>query len=154
MMMRLICLIATFGLWASLAAADSPPEISMTFNHVALSVKDLERSATFYQDTFGLPEITNRTEIPGIRWFSLGEGKELHLISVAADPVMTNKAVHFALTTPTFDAFLANLRASGVEFSDFGGTPGKVSIRADDTRQVYLQDPDGYWIEVNSVAAD
>jgi len=153
-MIRLFCLVVTFGLWAPFAAADSPPEISMTFNHVALSVQDLDRSATFYQDVFGLPEITNRTEIAGIRWFSLGEGKELHLISIVPGPVTTNKAVHFALTTPTFDAFLANLEASGTAFSDFGGAPGKVTIRADGTRQIYLQDPDGYWIEVNSVAAD
>ncbi|MDH5344640.1 MAG: VOC family protein, partial [Gammaproteobacteria bacterium] len=103
---------------------------------------------------FGLSEITNRTEIPGTRWFSLGDDRELHLISVVSGPVATNKAVHFALTTTSFDALLAKLRATGAEFSDFAGTLGEVSIRADGTRQVYLRDPDGYWIEINSVAAD
>jgi len=136
------------------ALADSLPEAAFSLNHLALSVTDLDRSAAFYRDVFGLAEITNRTEIAGIRWFSLGEGKELHLISVVPGPVTTNKAVHMALTTADFDRFLELLRTSRVEFSDFGGASGAVSIRADGTRQLYLQDPDGYWIEVNSVAAD
>ena len=69
---------------------------SFIFNHVALSVKDADLSADFYRNTLNLKEITNKTEIDGIRWFSLGEGKELHLISLP-DEIKTNKAVHFAL---------------------------------------------------------
>ena len=33
-------------------------------------------------------------------------GKELHLISFMKEPVTINKAVHFALTTSNFDAFV------------------------------------------------
>ena len=154
MILRMFFVLAALVPGWPAALADSPPEPAFSFNHVALSVTDLDRSAEFYRDVFGLAEITNRTEITGIRWFSLGEGKELHLISVVPGPVTTNKAVHVALTTTGFDGFLAGLQASGVGFSDFGGKPGAVSVRADGTRQLYLQDPDGYWIEVNSVAAD
>ncbi|MEM7108025.1 MAG: hypothetical protein AAF519_07350 [Bacteroidota bacterium] len=46
-----------------------------------------------------LKEITNRTKNPGIRWFSLGEGKELHLVSTVPGDAKINKVVHFALTT-------------------------------------------------------
>ncbi len=101
-----------------------------------------------------MKEIVNRTEIEGIRWFSLGEDKELHLISVLKQPVSLNKAVHFALTTPDFDRFVERLDASGIVYSNWPGESGKITIRADNTRQLYLQDPDGYWIEVNSVASD
>ena len=80
----------------------------LTLNHLALSVKDLDTSIGFYQELFDLQEITNRTEVEGVRWLSLGEGKELHLISIVKDPVSINKAVHFAFTTPDFDAFLPN----------------------------------------------
>jgi lactoylglutathione lyase len=134
--------------------AEEHTAFDITFNHVALSVADLDRSAAFYGDVFGLPEIANRTEIEGIRWFSLAEGKELHLISIGHKPLSLPKSVHFALTTTAFEAFVQRLRDSGVAFGDFAGSPGEVTLRADGTRQIYLQDPDGYWIEVNSVATD
>ncbi len=152
-MIRTLCLVALLSLPVPILAGESADPV-FTFDHVALSVLDLDRSAAFYAEVFNLEEIANRTEIPGIRWFSLGEGKELHLISVIQGPVTLNKAVHFALTTPDFDLFLENLNASGTSYSNFQGDAGSVTIRADNTRQIYLQDPDGYWIEVNSVAAD
>jgi catechol 2,3-dioxygenase-like lactoylglutathione lyase family enzyme len=123
----------------------------LTFNHIALSVKDVDKSAIFYKDVLQLKEITNRTKIEGIHWFSFGEGKELHLVSILKDPVSTNKAVHFALTTSNYDAFIKTLEAKKINYSDWPGTPNKISIRADGIKQIYFQDPDGYWIEVNSV---
>lgn len=152
-MVRALCLIALLGLTCPLFAQEES-DASFTFNHVALSVQDVDRSAAFYGNVLGLKEIVNRTEVEGIRWFSLGEGKELHLISVLKEPVSVNKAVHFALTTPDFDRFLEVLRKSGIEYSDWSGATGEVAIRADNTRQLYLQDADGYWIEINSVASD
>lgn len=132
--------------------AQETPSISMKFNHVALSVKDLNASANFYKKALNLNEIVNRTEVDGIKWFSLGEDKELHLISIVEGDVIINKAVHFALTTPTFDAFVANLEKMGLPYSSWAGEDHKITIRADGVKQIYVQDPDGYWIEVNSVA--
>ncbi len=123
-----------------------------TFNHLALSINDVDGSAEFYKDVLGLKEITNRTKMEGIRWFSLGEGKELHLISILKESVTINKAVHFALTTPDFDAFIKTLDTRNITYSDWPGTEGKINIRADGIQQIFFQDPDGYWIEVNSVA--
>jgi catechol 2,3-dioxygenase-like lactoylglutathione lyase family enzyme len=123
-----------------------------TFNHLALSVNNVNRSAEFYKDVLGLEEITNRTKMEGIRWFALGEGKELHLISILKESVTINKAVHFAITTPDFDTFIKTLGTRNITYSDWPGTEGKINIRADGIRQIFFQDPDGYWVEVNSVA--
>jgi catechol 2,3-dioxygenase-like lactoylglutathione lyase family enzyme len=120
------------------------------FNHVALSVSDLDASAEFYMDIFNLREIENAAATEGLRWFSLGQGKELHLISVPDGPVSLNKAVHFALSTLDFDGFIQRLEDRGIEYSSWAGEKGMVTQRADGVRQVYVQDPDGYWIEVNS----
>lgn len=124
-----------------------------TFNHVALSVKDVDKSSIFYKEVLQLKEITNRTKMEGIRWFSFGEGKELHLVSIFKEPVTINKAVHFALTTAHFDAFVKTLETVNVIYSDWPGTPNKINIRPDGIRQIFFQDPDDYWIEVNSVGS-
>ena len=126
---------------------------AVTFNHIALSVKDLGQSAQFYKDIIGLQEITNRTKMEGIRWFSFGEGKELHLISILKEPVTINKAVHFALSTSHFDDFIKTLEAKNITYSDWPGTPNKINLRADGIKQIFFQDPNGYWIEVNSIGS-
>jgi hypothetical protein len=82
---------------------------------------------------------------------SLGQDKELHLISNSnATVTKVAREVHLALTTQHLDEFIKWLDENKIEFSDFPGTPHKINVRADGVKQVYLQDPDGYWIEVNN----
>jgi hypothetical protein len=38
-----------------------------------------------------------------------------------------------------------------VEYSDWPGNLNKINVRPDGIKQVFFQDPNGYWIEVNSV---
>jgi catechol 2,3-dioxygenase-like lactoylglutathione lyase family enzyme len=44
------------------------------------------------------------------------------------------------------------LEKMNLAYSDWPGATNKITIRADGIKQIYFQDPDGYWIEVNSVA--
>ena len=150
--MRTLKHLLFFFTLAGVIWAQEATSSAFTFNHLALSVADVDRSAEFYKDVLGLQEITNRTKMEGIRWFSLNGGKELHLISVLKEKVTINKAVHFALTTPDFDNFVKILESKNITYSDWPGTEGKINIRADGIKQIFFQDPDGYWIEVNSVA--
>src|SRR6478672_6303273 len=85
--------------WSTALFAQNNDSLQLRFNHMALSVKDVERSAAFYGGVLQLSEITNRSKLDGVRWFSMGEGKELHLISIVKEPVQVNKAIHLALTT-------------------------------------------------------
>ncbi len=136
--------------FAGFLRAQDISSFAFTFNHLALSVKDIDRSAEFYETVLKLPEIINRTKIQGIRWFSLGEGKELHLISILPENVTINKAVHLALTSLNFDAFIKMLTELNITYSDWPGTSNTINIRADGIKQIFFQDPDGYWIEVNN----
>jgi len=139
--------LLTIQLWGQ-----TNTSFNLTLNHLALSVKDLNRSAEFYGNVLKFSEITNRSKLEGVRWFSVGEGKELHLISFVKENVTLNKAIHVAFTTPDFDAFVLMLEERKIAYSDWPGAANKVNIRADGMKQVFFQDPDGYWIEINSVA--
>lgn len=124
---------------------------NLTFNHLAISVKDVNRSAEFYKKILKLKEIENRAKLEGVRWFSTGDGKELHLISIIKEPIVLNKAIHIAFTTSNFDAVIKTLNEMNITYSDWPGSLNKINIRADGVKQIFFQDPDGYWIEVNSV---
>lgn len=119
-------------------------------NHIALSVKNVDKSILFYQKLFDLNEIENTASNSKTRWLSLGDGKQLHLIPRPDASISTNKAVHFALTTSEFENFVLRLKKLNIEYSDWLGTALKDYIRKDGIQQVYFQDPDAYWIEVNN----
>ena len=76
---------------------------AVVFDHMALSVTNLKKSVEFYRKTLGLKEITNKTKKPGIRWMSLGEGKELHLVSTIDGNIEINKALRFPNKNNKFD---------------------------------------------------
>ncbi len=123
---------------------------SFTLNHIAISVKNVEESIEFYQKVFNLEEIENTASNSKTRWLSLGEGKQLHLIPRPNFEVRVNKAVHFALTTADVHQFVKHLISLEIDYTDWLDTPKKDYIRKDGILQVYFQDPNGFWIEVNN----
>ncbi|WP_245741159.1 VOC family protein [Olleya namhaensis] len=127
-------------------------ETNMTFvlDHIALSVKDVDLSVAFYQSVFRIEEVKNTASSSKTRWLALTDHKQIHLIPRPELEVKTNKAVHFALATPNFDAFVKHLKSLEVYYSDWRDTPKKDYVRDDGIQQIYFQDPDGYWIEVNN----
>lgn len=124
-------------------------EISLRLNHVSLLVRDLARSAAFYNETLGLPEIPCGAARPNIRWFGLGRGQSIHLIEGEFGKTFVTMTSHFCISSTAFDATLEDLRRKSVTFCNLGGEAGREHRRADGIRSVYLQDPDGYWIEIN-----
>ncbi len=119
-------------------------------NHIALSVQDVDESIEFYQRVLQLEEIENTASNSKTRWLSLGEGKQLHIIPRPGAEIKTNKAVHFALATSDVNSFVEHLVNLNIDYSDWLNTPNKDYIRKDGIQQVYFQDPNGYWIEVNN----
>lgn len=132
-------------------SAQEKESFSLQLDHIALSVKDLEQSVKFYKNVLQLQEITNKTQKEGIRWMSLGEGKELHLVSTIKEPVQINKAVHLAFKVQDFDNLIKKLHQMQITYWDWPGKKDTISIRADGVKQIYIQDPDKYWIELNSL---
>ncbi|MEN8912980.1 MAG: VOC family protein [Polaribacter sp.] len=123
---------------------------TFSINHIALSVKDVNESIEFYKKVLLLTEIKNTASNSKTRWLSISEGKQLHLIPRPNAEIKTNKAVHFALATATLNTFVKHLDELNVEYSDWLDTPNKDYIRKDGIVQIYFQDPNGYWIEINN----
>lgn len=148
----MIRLLFLFGMLlpVGLVHSQSPAGFGVQFNHMAFSVKSLQASVDFYTKVLNLKEITNRTQNPNIRWLSLGGDKELHLISNINEPVTLNKAVHLAVSTENIQEVVKHLKELKMPFSDWAGIPNTLNTRADGVKQIYFQDPDGYWIEVNN----
>ena len=141
----LLVTIAVAGCAAPRTAADRP---AVALDHAAIHVADLDRSVAFYRDLFGLAEMEAPGDPAVIRWLDLGDA-ELHLIAFDGPVPPTTKAVHFALRVPDVGAVAERAAALDVAYSDWPGAPATVSTRPDGVRQIYVQDPDGYWIEVN-----
>ena len=120
------------------------------FDHFAVNVTNLNRSVDYYQKVFELKEIYDGTHKDNIRWFSLGQHQELHIIEVEDLDLTIPKGVHMALTTrgPLID-FITHLNRLNIDYYDWPGDKYAKSTRPDGVYQVYIQDPDGYWIEIN-----
>lgn len=122
---------------------------ALSLDHVSLLVRSLEASTKFYTEVLGLELIENGTRQPNIRWFGFDGHDALHVTEADFGDTKLGKSTHFALSTPDFDAFVADLGARALTFYDWPGRENNVTARPDGFRQIYLQDPDGYWIEVN-----
>ena len=121
-----------------------------TVNHIAISVKDVVKSIEFYQEVFQLKEIKNTASNSKTRWLVFNDNRQLHLIPRPNEVVKINKAVHFAISTINIQEFISHLITLEIEYSDWLGTVKKDYVRNDGIIQVYFQDPNGYWIEVNN----
>jgi lactoylglutathione lyase len=118
------------------------------FNHIALSVADLKRSTAFYREVIQAEIISDPFGDDRHVWFKIGEHNQLHLIAgdVGEEP---GRGMHFAFSVSSLDDFLRHLDFKGVEYDDGKGKAGEIRLRIDGVKQIYLQDPDGYWIEIN-----
>jgi lactoylglutathione lyase len=126
-----------------------------SLHHISLYVRDVDASASFYANVLGLQEIPNRVGKSHIRWFTIDSFRTFHLIGGEHEPERPRPfSTHVALASRDFEAALARLEQHGVTYVNLAHQPMNVTIRPDGVRQVYFQDPDGYWIEINDANAE
>lgn len=124
----------------------------MKFNHKALLVNDLKKSGNFYKDILGLEEISvGASQSPSKRWFKIKGGMEIHLISTKENLKPVPKGTHMAFSVENFDFFTEYLTKNQVKYSNWIGDKNKIQIRKDGFKQIFFQDPQGYWLEVNNI---
>ena len=138
----LTALIACF-LLAAATAQTTTPEL----DHVTRYVRDLQKSAEFYDKVMQLDRIPDPFKDGQHIWYRIGAHEQMHLVGGAADVPPQAKEVHIAFRVASVSDFMTRLDRMNVKFG--GITGGKVTNRPDGVHQIYFQDPDGYWIEVN-----
>jgi catechol 2,3-dioxygenase-like lactoylglutathione lyase family enzyme len=120
------------------------------YDHYSFIVKDLEKTGAFYKDILKLEEIPHPSATSGFRWFKINGNSQLHLIGKDSVAMKHSKSVHLCLATQDLDALIEFLREKEVPFSDWPGEKNSITLRADGVRQIYVQDPENNWIEINT----
>lgn len=118
------------------------------FSHIAVLVKDVDKSGAFYGEILGLKEVEEPFKDGLHRWFQLG-GATLHLIQEPWEELVFRRSNHLCISVPDLEAFIKKLTANQISFEDARGNKNKIHIRPDGIRQIFFRDPSGYWIEAN-----
>ena len=115
-----------------------------TFNHFNFNVFDLERSLRFYDEALGLKPVREKAAADGsFRLVYLGDGTsdftlELTWLRDREEPYdLGEQEYHLALTADDFDAAHEKHKALGC-----------ICFENPEMGIYFLEDPDGYWIEI------
>lgn len=141
--------VIVFMLLLSAAAAGAQQK-KPALNHIAVYVTDLQRSTAFYKNIVGLDTIPEPFHDGKHTWFRVAEHSHLHIISGAAAVTVHDKNSHLCFSVPSVEAFIETLTKAGVPYEDWKGNKQSVTVRVDGIKQIYFQDPDGYWVEINT----
>jgi len=120
-----------------------------SLNHIAQYVVDLKVSTDFYANIIGLDTIPEPFHDGKHTWFAVGPKSHLHIISGAMQKVPHDKNSHLCFTVPSVLDFITGLKKNNVPFESWTGEKNTYTNRVDGVKQIYFQDPDGYWIEIN-----
>lgn len=131
----------------------TPATQLISLNHIAMYVYNLEKSTAFYENVLQLKQIPEPFKDGRHTWFTLGAAGQLHLIQGAEKDIKRDKNDHLCFSVKSIEDFIANLDKQGVEYTNWPGTAKAPTIRVDGVKQVYFQDPDGHWIEINNDTA-
>lgn len=131
------------------AQQQSRPKMQLALNHIAIYVHELSKSTDFYENVLMLQRIDEPFKDGRHTWFTLGAAGHLHLIQGAEAHIKRDKNDHLCFSVANIEEFILNLDRLGVEYTNWPGTAKAPTVRVDGVKQVYFQDPDGHWIEIN-----
>jgi catechol 2,3-dioxygenase-like lactoylglutathione lyase family enzyme len=110
-------------------------------NHVSISARDLEESARFYEDVFGMERIPTPVFETPVQWLRCGD-LQLHLFLDESGAAPARH--HLGMTIDDFDA--AFQAVSGLTSSEWGN---EIVELPSGQVQLYFRDPAGNLVELN-----
>ncbi|WP_158557083.1 VOC family protein [Mucilaginibacter conchicola] len=141
-------ILAGAAVCAAMLALPAVTKAQAVFNHVALCSKDLKKSNEFYTSVLNLKIISNPFKDTVHTWYSIAPNIAMHVIQ---SDCSTTKVIadHICFSVPSVPKFVEMLKAKNIAYCNWKQVQGQIEHRVDGVSQVYIQDPDGYWIEVN-----
>ncbi|MEM8862034.1 MAG: VOC family protein [Chloroflexota bacterium] len=125
-----------------------------SLNHMGIVSSDLDQTRRFYLDFLGMMEVSRPSNfVFEGAWFNANNQDQIHVImskDTSSDPGMPDPGVaktggmstHIAFEVDDLETYVARARAMKIEIV---GGPFNRGLGA---RQIYLEDPDGYQIEL------
>ncbi len=148
-MKKLIVCITTIA-FLTVAGKVAAQKKAPVLNHVALYVVNLKKSAAFYQNIIQIDTVPEPFHDGKHAWFKVGEYSTLHIIEGAKEPVVQDKSHHMCFSVPSLEDFIARLEKEKIFYTNLKGDGKSPNVRVDGVKQIYLKDPDGYWLEINN----
>lgn len=148
-MHRLFLVIFTLFGSSSIFAQSANNKVRASLNHLAIYVVDLEKTRSFYSGVFQLDTIPEPFHDNKHIWYSIAPGVALHVIQGAEKPKEYFLNNHMCLSVPNTLVFVDILKLRGMNWYNGKGVKGEITTRVDGVKQIWVNDPDGYWIEVN-----
>lgn len=145
--MRRVLIVLLFKMAFLTALAQAPQKAWL--NHTAIYVVDVKVSLAFYQKIIGLDTIPEPFKDGKHAWLSTGPGLSLHIIQGAPRKKKYYKNQHTCFSVGSVQQFTLLLQTNNIPWEDRDGNKMAVTTRVDGVQQVWLQDPDGYWVEIN-----
>lgn len=146
MKIRIAAIIFTFIGFYGKAFSQAP---KARINHIAIYVVDVKKSGDFYINVVGLDTIPEPFHDGKHIWLRIGTGSSMHIIEGAEAKKEYYKNNHICFSVASVASFTDILKQRSIEWEDINGKKGSISSRVDGVKQIWLKDPDGYWIEVN-----
>jgi len=143
---RLLIMIAIAGLTINASAQRK----AAMLNHIAVYVVDLKKSTAYYRDIVQVDTIPEPFHDGKHTWFTVGPHSQLHLIQGAKESGAHDKNTHLCFTVSSIEEVIARLEKNNIPYTNWAGTGKTPTVRVDGVKQIYFQDPDGYWIEINN----
>src|SRR5579859_1662548 len=142
-----ISLVAALCCAAALQAQDKP---AFKFNHLAIFVVDLDRSRHFYTEMVGLDTLPEPFHDKKHIWLNTGFGSSIHIIAGAEKKKDYYQGNHLCLSTSNMEEFKNRLEKNKIKWRNAQGQAGLTTTRPDGILQIWIDDPDGYHIEINN----
>jgi catechol 2,3-dioxygenase-like lactoylglutathione lyase family enzyme len=117
---------------------------ALRVNHVSIHANDLEESARFYEELFGMHRVPTAAFSQPVLWLALGD-QQLHLFQ--RDDVEAPRAHHVAIDVDDFEAVYREAKRRGA--LDGETWAERARYHPAGWVQMYIRDPAGNLVEVD-----